>query len=103
ARPHVESASQIPRVPNAWSREPGVPHWGLLSAISRWVTGLPVGSDLESLDVLIDGVSGTCVYIGHQDADGLQQVNVMLPRGVRTGLVPVEMRNGGDLLGPRAF
>src|SRR6185503_18517602 len=29
---------------------------------------------------------------GHPEADGVSQVNVALPEGVRTGLVPVEVR-----------
>jgi len=94
---------RIRRVTNAWSSEPVVPDRGLLAAVSLWVTGLPQDSDLESLDVRIDGVSGTCVYVGHAESDGLQQVNIMLPDGVRTGLVPVQMMSGGEPLGPRAF
>jgi SAM-dependent methyltransferase len=94
---------RIRRVTNAWSSEPVVPDRGLLAAVSLWVTGLPQDSDLESLDVRIDGVSGTCVYVGHAESDGLQQVNIMLPDGVRTGLVAVQMMSGGEPLGPRAF
>ena len=93
----------IRRVTNAWTSEPVVPDRGLLAAVSLWVTGLPEESDLENLDVRIDGVSGSCVYIGHAESDGLQQVNVMLPRGIRTGLVPVEITSEGQPLGPRAF
>lgn len=94
---------RIRRVTNAWSSEPVVPDRGMLAALSLWVTGLPQDSDLDTLEVRIDGVSGTCVFIGHTESDGLQQVNVMLPAGVRTGLIPVQMWFAGKPLGARAF
>ena len=81
----------IRRVTNASSSEPVVPDRGPLAAVSIWMTGLPDESDLNSLEVLLDGAPGTCVYIGPPEADGLQQVNVMLPAGVRTGLVPIKL------------
>ncbi len=87
---------RIRRVTNAWSSEPVVPDRGPLAAISVWVTGLPPEMDVNTLEVYVDGASGTCVYVGPPEADGLQQVNVILPSEVRTGLVPVE------LLGARA-
>jgi SAM-dependent methyltransferase len=93
----------IRRVTNASSSEPVVPDRGPLAAISIWVTGLPDSSDLNSLEVLLDGVPGTGVYIGPREAGGLQQVNVMLPAGVRTGLIPVELLVSGVLLGQAAF
>ncbi len=46
------------------------------------------------------------IYIGPPDSAGLQQVNAWLPEGVRTGLVPVELRlaaNGGQPLCPPAM
>jgi len=88
---------QIRRVTNASSSEPVAPDRGPLAAISLWVTGLPSEADLHSLEVRVDGVRGTCVYIGPVQPDGLQQVNVMLPKNVRTGLVPI------GLLGETAF
>ena len=86
----AQGRTSIRRVTNASSSEPVVPDRGPLAAISVWVTGLPDESDLNNMRVSIDGAAGTCVYIGPPEADGLQQVNVMLPAGVRTGLVPVE-------------
>lgn len=88
---------QIRRVTNASSSEPVAPDRGPLAAISLWVTGLPQDADLNSLEIRVDQVRARCVYIGPVEAGGLQQVNVMLPSGVRTGLVPVEM------LGETAF
>lgn len=90
-RAEVPGDIAINRVTNASSSEPVVPDSGPLAAISVWVTGLPDESDLNSLEVRLGGAPGTCVYIGPPEADGLQQVNVMLPKGVRTGLVPVEL------------
>ncbi len=90
-RPGAAADVHIRRVTNASSSEPVVPDRGPLAAISVWVTGLPYDADLNNLEVQLDGAPGTCVYIGPPEADGLQQVNVMLPAGVRTGLVPVEL------------
>ncbi len=86
----------IRRITNASSSEPVVPDRGPLAAISIWVTNLPAGCDLNTLDARVDGRSGTIVYIGPPEADGLQQVNVMLPAGTRTGLVPVELWHTGQ-------
>lgn len=103
AHSEPEPQVRIRRVTNAFSSEPVVPDRGLLAAVSLWVTGLPSGIDLDSLNVEIDGVSGTCVFIGPPESDGLQQVNAMLPAGVRTGMVPVQIMCAGEPLRARAF
>ncbi len=90
--PPIESSPvAIRRITNASSSEPVVPNRGALAAISLWTVGLPAAFDLNTLDVRIDGNPGEVVYIGPPEADGLQQVNVLLPSGTRTGLVPVTL------------
>ncbi len=96
-KPAVPSPSADPapvsirRITNASSSEPVVPNRGALAAISLWTVNLPTAADLNTLDVRIDGQRGEVVYIGPPEADGLQQINVLLPSSTRTGLVPVKL------------
>ena len=92
----------IARITNASGSEAVVPQRGSMAALSAWVTNLPPECDLNSLDVRLDGLSGDLVYLGAQEG-GLRQLNVMLPQGTRTGLVPVELLHAGALLCPAAF
>jgi SAM-dependent methyltransferase len=89
----------IQRITNACSWEPAIPNRGRYAAISVWVSNLPAGADLNTLDVLIDGSIGSPYFIGPASADGLQQLNVWLPDETRTGLLPVEVRWNGQRLG----
>ena len=91
----------IRRITSAHRSEPAVPNSGRHAAIAVWTVNLPEEADLNSLDVRIDGASGVISYIGAPDSARLQQVNVALPQGVRTGLVPVELAlNGVSLCKP---
>jgi SAM-dependent methyltransferase len=92
----------IHRLTNAFSWEPMIPNRGRHSAVSIWMRNLPAETDLNNLDVVVDGLPGVLLYIGPLGGDGLQQVNAWLPEGVRTGLVPVEiLRNGSRLCEPQ--
>lgn len=79
----------IRRVTNAFSGEPLAPARGRFASISLWMAGLPPECDLNFLRVTIGGAEGFVSYIGPPAADGLQQVNVLLPQGLGTGLQPV--------------
>lgn len=83
---------RLRRITNAHSSEPVSPAAGRYASISVWVTGLPDEADLFDMDVLIGGQPGHRTYIGPPDTAGVQQVNAMLGDGVRTGVVPVELR-----------
>src|SRR5438067_6441736 len=43
------------------------------------------------MKVLADGRECRLTYIGEPEHDGVVQVNVELPEGIRTGMVPVDM------------
>jgi SAM-dependent methyltransferase len=89
----------ILRITNAYSGEFVAPNRGQFASLSIWVERLPDEADLNNLEVAVDGAPGTVVYIG--PSDGKQQVNVRLPPGVRTGLVPVQLLwNGKPLATP---
>lgn len=79
----------IRNISNALSGEPAAPDAGPLAAISLWVTDLPGDADLNNTRVTAEGQECRLVYIGPPAADGVTQVNAILPSGIRTGLVPV--------------
>jgi SAM-dependent methyltransferase len=87
----VAQTAEIRKISNAFTGEAVAPAHGPLAALSLWVYGLPDEADLEHLTVTADGAACRVVYIGEPEKDGVLQVNVTLPEGVRTGLVPVEM------------
>jgi ubiquinone/menaquinone biosynthesis C-methylase UbiE len=89
------AAAVIRNVTNAFSGEAAVPARGRFAAISVWMEKAPPDADLNTLEAWIDGRRGVATYIG---CEALTQVNVWLPQGVRTGLVPVEIRDRGATL-----
>jgi hypothetical protein len=90
------------RITNALTAEPLVPVSGRLGCIALWIVNLPPESDLNTIDVRVDGRSGVLTFVGPPETDNLQQVNVRLPDGTRTGLVPVEIFVNGARLCPAA-
>jgi ubiquinone/menaquinone biosynthesis C-methylase UbiE len=104
AQPMSENgAPAIHRITNAYTSEPLIPQRGRLAALSILVEHLPADCDLNNLEVLADGAAGQVTYVGPLDFGGLQQVNAWLPEGVRTGLLPVELRRDGQPLCPLAI
>jgi SAM-dependent methyltransferase len=103
-RPTTHSPQpSIHRITNAYTGEPLIPQRGRHAAVSLWINDLPANCDLNNIEVLADGTPGVVIYIGPPDSSDLQQVNGWLPDGVRTGLVPVELRANGQLLCPPAI
>jgi SAM-dependent methyltransferase len=82
----------VRNISNALTGEAVAPSSGPLAALSIWIDRLPEECDLHTMTVLADGAPCRVIYIGAPEADGVSQVNVALPEGVRTGLVPVEVR-----------
>lgn len=80
---------------NAFSSEQAVPAEGRLACLSLSVENLPEAADLNTLRAPIDGIPGVVCYIGPRGPNGLSQVNVFLPPGTRTGLVPVRLELHG--------
>jgi SAM-dependent methyltransferase len=87
----VPRSSFIRRISNALTGEAAAPVRGPLAALSLWVEGLPDEADLNHMTVTADGRACRLMYIGEPEKDGIAQVNVALPEGLRTGLVAVEM------------
>jgi len=85
---------------NAFSSEQAVPSSGRLACAALAIENLPNACDLNSLTAYVDGARGSICYIGPRGHNGLSQVNVFLPNGVRTGLLPVRVAWHGQRLCP---
>lgn len=84
-----ESMAVLRNISNAQTGERVAPISGPLAALSLWIQGLPEECDLNHLAVTADGLPCRVTFIGEPEADGISQVNAMLPEGIRTGLVPI--------------
>jgi SAM-dependent methyltransferase len=93
----------IERSGAAHTGEPVVPQSGRFAYASFRIERQPAGCDLAGLEVKFDGIAGTPCYLGPPEWDGMVQLNVLLPRGVRTGVVPVELLWLGKPLCPTAW
>jgi hypothetical protein len=89
---------RIPRITNAHTSEPVAPCRGRFATVSLWVEGLPPESDLLDLEVTIGRATLSPFYVGAPEHNGLQQVNVMLPAALGTGLVPIQLCRLGQSL-----
>ncbi len=95
--------ARIHGLSNANTGEPLAPASGPYAAASLWIEHLPEAADLNTLTVRFDGKPGRCSYIGPPDPAGIYQLNVALPEGLRTGLVPVDVEWLGAPLAPTAW
>jgi len=64
-----------------WERN--LVHTGIDSYISLWVSGLPEEAAMDGLAVWLDGDDLPAVYLSQPDAQGLRQINAMLPSGTQ--------------------
>lgn len=107
-KPGLEAASrgarvQIRRVTNSESSEPVAPVRGRYAALSAWVEGLPGAADLLSLELRLAGQPARLSYLGMPEADGIQQLNAVLPGTLATGLTPLELFYRGELVAATTF
>jgi SAM-dependent methyltransferase len=79
----------IRRISNALTSEAASPASGPSAALTLLMERLPEECDLNHMAVTADGQNCRVAYIGPAER-GTCQVNVMLPQGIRTGLVAVE-------------
>jgi tRNA (mo5U34)-methyltransferase len=67
------------------------------ACISLWVRNLPNQSDVC---VRLDGYDLPAVYIGELNSEGLQQVNALIPPGIKCGLAQVNVAGGSAVTPP---
>jgi len=106
-KPRSEGSAPVPlgparlvKIGNALTGEAVAPATGIMAAISIWAKNLPEEANLENLTVRVEGRVCRLSYIGPPEADGVAYVNAILPEGVRTGLVKVEVWWQGEPLFP---
>ena len=101
ALPQPASATRIRNLTNAVTGESAAPVSGPMASLSLWVENLPPTGDLNSFSVTADARPCRLIYLGEPAHDGVSQLNVALPEGVRTGLVPVALSSpSGPLCDP---
>jgi SAM-dependent methyltransferase len=88
---------------NAYTGEPLVPASGRFAYVLIRLAGLPRDFDLNHVTVTIDGAAGEPCYLGAPLWDGICQLNVLFPKDVRTGMVPLEIAWLGKPLCPPAW
>ena len=103
ASPPPDNPTVIRALTNAFSGEQAVPASGRLACAALSIENLPAGADLNTLTVLIDNQPGEVCYIGPEGHNHLTQVNVFLPAGVRTGILPVRAELRGCAVAPDAW
>lgn len=92
------SLCRIRRAVSAFSGELAVPSAGWLACVMLQIENLPPACDLNSLEPLVDGIPGVGCYIGPAVNGMPPHYNFFLPRGVRTGLVPIRVLWNGQPL-----
>jgi ubiquinone/menaquinone biosynthesis C-methylase UbiE len=98
----ITPRTAIFNVTNAYTGEPVVPSGGRFGAASVWMTGLPDEADLLTLSARVDGVPAYCCYVS-PPTNGRRFLDVLMPPGTRTGLVPIDLQWRGDKLGETAL
>jgi SAM-dependent methyltransferase len=88
---------RIRSVTNWLSGEQAIPSSGRLACATLLIENLPEDFELNAMKALVDEVPGTPSYVG-PPVNGLSQVNVFLPHGVRTGIVPLRLEWRGQRL-----
>ena len=86
---------RIARVTNCYTDDCVIPRAGRFAAASLWVPGLNAAADLNNLRVEIDGTPTAPSFIGRRLPNAPWQVNVYLPPGARTGILPVRLLHEG--------
>jgi SAM-dependent methyltransferase len=87
--------ARLRNISNALTGEAVTPASGAMAAIALWVERLPASCHLLNTAVTADGRPCRLAYIGPPAADGVSQVNAVLPEKVRTGLVMIEATHDG--------
>jgi ubiquinone/menaquinone biosynthesis C-methylase UbiE len=92
--------AKVQRSGNAHTDEPFVAASGRFAQATFRVEQLSPDCDLNDLRVTFEGAAGTACCIGAPEWDGVHQLKVFLPPGVRTGMIPAELQWLGKPLCP---
>jgi ubiquinone/menaquinone biosynthesis C-methylase UbiE len=100
--PDPPPLAQLIRIRNAYTGEPVVPATGRFGAASIWMENLPDDADLLNMSATVNGVPAYGCYVS-PPVNRLRHFNIILPRGTRTGLVPIGVFWRGNALFPPAW
>src|ERR1700722_11649961 len=73
---------------------------GAGSCLSVWAAGIPDGSEMKRILVLLNGLNLPAIYLSEPDAQGLRQVNATLPAGLPPGKVKLRLECAGTVSPP---
>jgi hypothetical protein len=90
--PDLSGPLEIELVTDGKTWEHDVVHCGPGACVSLWVRGLGATSDVE---VLLDERGYPATFVSRPDAQGLSQVNAMLPADLVAGPFEISVRWGG--------
>lgn len=96
ARRVPQGQVRVQGISNSFNSEPAVPARGRFACPCLWISGLEEDWDLNNLQVEFEGVRSDPSYLGPLETGGLQQLNVLFPPGIRTGMVPLRVLSSGD-------
>jgi SAM-dependent methyltransferase len=99
----VAASARVRNISNAHTGEAVIPAGGPMAAMSLWIENLPADCDLNHVTVTADAGMCRLSYLGEPAHDGVSQLNAALPEGIRTGLVPVDVRWLGQPVCPRTW
>ncbi|MGD0668956.1 MAG: class I SAM-dependent methyltransferase [Bryobacteraceae bacterium] len=88
-------AARLHNISNALTGEAVTPVSGAMAALALWIERLPASCHLLNTAVTADGRPCRLTCISPPAADGVSQVNAVLPENLRTGLVLVEAVHAG--------
>jgi SAM-dependent methyltransferase len=88
-------SARLRNISNAMTGEAVTPASGAMAALALWIERLPASCHLLNTTVTADGRSCRLTHIGPPAADGVSQINAVLPENLRTGLVMVEAAHDG--------
>jgi ubiquinone/menaquinone biosynthesis C-methylase UbiE len=94
------TVARIRGVANSQTGEPVVPASGCFAGCTIWLESMPADCDLNHLVVSFEGVPGMPSYLGPPVWDGVVQLDVQLPEGMRTGIARVDVAWLGQPLAP---
>ncbi|MCZ2147179.1 MAG: class I SAM-dependent methyltransferase [Bryobacterales bacterium] len=97
------ASTRIRKIVNPHGTEPVVPSSGRFACASLWIDRLHPECGVNHVRVRMGDGWGFANYIAPPLPGGEQQMNVLLPEGVPTGLVPVRLEWLGRRMGPEAI
>jgi uncharacterized protein (TIGR03437 family) len=89
--PRIDPGLRLTRVADGKTFESKRIRAGDDSAISVWVSGLPLNTRLADVRVRLNGTDLPAIWLAPADGDAPRQVNALLPAGIEPGRARVSL------------